>query len=271
MEVKLSMGEKLKDLRIERRLTTKKLCEETGISEAVYNGMENDSNRDVGYSRIIALAKYFDVPTDYLLGFTESRITKNLEIKQFNLTDKAIESLMSGRQNNYVVSDILEHAEFANLINSIDVYIRQLAAPHINTVNNMLKIAQHGLENYYSQSKPKPDDFDNAMTYINETVVDEDDFLRFRISERFNQILRDTFTAYQKAASADIPKRIDSTNEMTSNILEVLDDIKSGGRQINSVEDAIFLMAEKMGIDIGETADELVNYLDYVFSDDDNE
>lgn len=50
----------------------------TGISEAVYNGLENDSERDTGYSRIIALAKFYDVPTDYLLGFTESRITKNI-------------------------------------------------------------------------------------------------------------------------------------------------------------------------------------------------
>ena len=73
MNVKTTMGEKLKDLRVERGLTTKKLCEMTQISEAVYNGLENDSPRDTGYSRIVTLAKFFDVPTDYLLGFTESR------------------------------------------------------------------------------------------------------------------------------------------------------------------------------------------------------
>ena len=39
-------------------------------------------DRDTGYSRIIALAKFFDVPTDYLLGFTESRITKNIKLKE---------------------------------------------------------------------------------------------------------------------------------------------------------------------------------------------
>lgn len=76
MEIKLTMGEKLKDLRIEKRLTTKHVSQLTGISEAVYNGLENDNDRDTGYSRIIALAKFFEVPTDYLLGFTESRITK---------------------------------------------------------------------------------------------------------------------------------------------------------------------------------------------------
>ena len=55
------------------------------------NGLENDNGRDVGYSRIVDLAKFFEVPTDYLLGFTESRITKNIELKALGLSDKAIE------------------------------------------------------------------------------------------------------------------------------------------------------------------------------------
>lgn len=267
MELKMTMGEKLKDLRTEKGLTTKEVSMATGISEAVYNGLENDADRDTGYSRIIALAKYYDVPTDYLLGFTESRITKNLEIKELHLTDKAIEVLMSGKQNNYLLSDIIEHTEFTNLINSIDVYVRQLAAPHINTVNNMLKIAQHGIENYYSDNKPKPEDFNNAMTYMNETIVDEDDFLRFRISERFNQILRDTFKAYQKNARPDIKERTYSVNDMTADILTVLDKIKAEGKQLDSPEDAIMMMAEKMGYS-GEGFDDLMDEMFGVDKDD---
>ena len=95
MQIKMTMGEKLKDLRVELGLTTKQVCQATGISEAVYNGLENDADRDTGYSRIIALARFYEVPTDYLLGFTESRITKNIELKQLHLTDKAIKVLMS--------------------------------------------------------------------------------------------------------------------------------------------------------------------------------
>ena len=80
--MRTTMGEKIKDLRVERRMTTKQLAQVTGISEPVLNGLENDSGRDVGYSRIIDLAKFFDVPTDFLLGFTESRITKNIELSE---------------------------------------------------------------------------------------------------------------------------------------------------------------------------------------------
>ena len=258
MEIKLTMGEKLKDLRIEKRLTTKQVSQMTGISEAVYNGLENDSERDTGYSRIIALAKFYDVPTDYLLGFTESRITKNIELKQLHLSDKAIEILMSGKQNNHLISDLIEHKEFSNLINSIDVYVRQLAAPHIGTVNNMLTIAQRGIENYYSDNKPKPDDFDSAMNYLNETVVNEDDFLRFRISERFNQILRDVYELYKSSVGEKIPQKKNSINEMTGDILTVLDKIKSGEVKVDSIEDAMAVMMEQMGVSNTDMAEAIM-------------
>ncbi len=243
MELKMTMGEKLKDLRTEKGLTTKEVSQITGISEAVYNGLENDADRDTGYSRIIALAKFFDVPTDYLLGFTESRITKNIELKELNLTDKAINVLLSKNQNNHLISELIEHKDFSNLINSIDVYVRQLAAPHIVTVNNMLKIAQHGVENYYSDNKPNPDDFNNAMNYMNETVVNEDDFLRFRISERFNQILRDVYDAY--ANNNDKPQN--TINEVTGHMVDVLDMVKSGKLKLDTPEDAVAIMMERMG------------------------
>lgn len=250
----------------ERKLTTKQVSQLTGISEAVYNGLENDNGRDTGYSRIIALAKFYDVPTDYLFGFTESRITKNIELKQLHLSDKAIEILMSGNQNNHLISDLIEHKEFSNLINSIDVYVRQLAAPHIGTVNNMLTIAQRGIENYYSDNKPKPDDFDNAMNYLNETVVNEDDFLRFRISERFNQILRDIYELYKASANDKIPQKKNSINEMMGDILTVLDKIKSGEVAVNSVEEAMAAMMAQMGVSDTEMSEAIMSF-DDVFPD----
>ena len=244
MELKMTMGEKLKDLRTEKGLTTKEVSQLTGLSEAVYNGLENDADRDTGYSRIIALAKFYDVPTDYLLGFTESRITKNIELKELQLTDKAINVLLSKNQNNHLLSELIEHKDFSNLINSIDVYVRQLAAPHIGTVNNMLKIAQHGVENYYSDNKPKPDDFNNAMNYMNKTVVNEDDFLRFRISERFNQVLRDVYDAY--ANNNDNTQN--TTNEVTGHMVDVLNMVKSGEIKLDTPEDAVAVMMERMGV-----------------------
>ena len=248
MQIKMTMGEKLKDLRVERGLTTKQLCQATGISEAVYNGLENDADRDTGYSRIIALAKFYEVPTDYLLGFTESRITKNIELKQLHLTDKAIEILINRKQNNHLLSQIIEHQDFSNLINSIDVYVRQLAAPNIGTINNMTKVVQHGIENYYSESKDKPEGYNSTLNYINETLVNDDDYLRFRISERFNQILRDVYNANKENVREDIPQRISESNEITGHMVDILAKVKSGELKFDSPEEAIGIMMERMNV-----------------------
>jgi len=160
--MRTTMGEKIKDMRVERHMTTKQLAQATDISEPVLNGLENDLGRDVGYSRIVDLARFFDVPTDYLLGFTESRITKNIELKELGLSDKAIEVLLAKRQDNALVSQLIEHIEFSNLINAIDIYVKQLAARSINTINNLTAVVQRGVENY-AAGAGMPDGYSEAM------------------------------------------------------------------------------------------------------------
>ena len=245
--MKTTMGEKIKDLRVERRMTTKQLAQATGISEAVLNGLENDNGRDVGYSRIIDLAKFFDVPTDYLLGFTESRITKNIELKQLGLTDKAIEVLLAKRQDNELLSKLIEHREFANMINAIDLYVRQLAANSINTINNLTAVVQRGVENY-TAGMGMPEGYSEAMTYINKTKVNEDEFLRYRITERFNQILRDVYDDNAVNASPVIPPAIAETNEIAGHMVDILDKVRSGEIRLDCPEDAMELLAERMGV-----------------------
>ena len=245
--MKTTMGEKIKDLRVERHMTTKQLAQATGISEAVINGLENDSGHDVGYSRIVDLAEFFDVPTDFLLGFTESRITKNIELKALGLTDKAIEVLLAKRQDNTLVSQLIEHMEFSNLINAIDIYVKQLAAKSINTINNLTAVVQRGVENYAIGSG-MPDGYDEAMNYINETKVNEDEFLRYRITERFNQILRDVYDDNAVNASPQIPPAIAETNEIAGHMVDILDKVKSGEIRLDSLEDAVELLMERMGM-----------------------
>ena len=246
--MKTTMGEKIKDLRVERRMTTKQLAQATGISEAVLNGLENDNGRDVGYSRIINLAKYFDVPTDFLLGFTESRITKNIELKALGLTDKAIGVLLAKRQDNEILSKLIEHGEFPNMINAIDLYVRQLAANSINIINNLTAVVQQGVDNYSIGAGEQPEGYDEAIKYINETKVDENEFLRYRITERFNQILRDLYAENNTATREKDPPIISETNAMAGYMVDVLDKIKSGEVQLDSPEQAVMLLAERMGV-----------------------
>ena len=75
--MRLTLGEKLKDMRIKRKMTSKQVCNEIkkqygySLSEGKYNEMENDIDKDFGYRAFIYLAKFYNVSSDYLLGLTK--------------------------------------------------------------------------------------------------------------------------------------------------------------------------------------------------------
>ena len=154
------------------------------------------------------------------------------------------------------MSQLIEHTEFTNLINAIDIYVKQLAAKSINTINNLTAVMQRGVENY-AAGVGLSNEYSEAMNYINETKVDEDEFLRYRITERFNQILRDVYSANAEKAEKNIPSAIADSNEMTGFMLEVLDRVKAGEVDIETPMDAVTLMMEKMGVSEEEMADVL--------------
>lgn len=258
MTVKTTMGEKFKDLRVERGLTTKQLCEMTQISEAVYNGLENDSPRDTGYSRIVTLAKFFDVPTDYLLGFTESRITKNIELKELGLSDNAVEVLMRHKQDNLLLSELIEHREFTDMINAIDIYVRRVAAPNLAMMNDMIGVTQSGLETMF-EGEEKPDGYDSAMRYLSETPVNEDEYLRFRISERFNMILRDVYNHHSSSVNREFINRMAESKMLSSSMLKALERIKSGELVVNDFEDALKIVLDESDVDFPDLSDAELN------------
>ncbi|MBE5751372.1 MAG: helix-turn-helix transcriptional regulator [Clostridiales bacterium] len=60
-------AERLKDLRLEKRLSIQALSKEVNIGVASICRWEN-CQADVKGSQLVVLAKYFDVTIDYLMG-----------------------------------------------------------------------------------------------------------------------------------------------------------------------------------------------------------
>ena len=73
MKCKLSIQEKLKDLRIEKGLSLQELAEQTGISRASLGNYETDDYKEITHKAIVTLANFYGVTSDYLLGLTENR------------------------------------------------------------------------------------------------------------------------------------------------------------------------------------------------------
>lgn len=63
----MSFNCRLKELRKSRKLTQVQLAKEIGMTERQYQRLEANDSKPM-YENLIALADYFDVPMDFLLG-----------------------------------------------------------------------------------------------------------------------------------------------------------------------------------------------------------
>ena len=81
----VNMGEKLKSLRIEKKLTQKQVADRIGLAISAVSSYESGT-RYPSYDVLVKLARIFHVSTDYLLGITDKR---NIDVT--GLRDNEIE------------------------------------------------------------------------------------------------------------------------------------------------------------------------------------
>lgn len=128
----LEFGERLEDLYRSKGITQSQLAEETGIKQSAISEYVNGKNgvsRAPDCATLIALAKYFSVSTDYLLGLTTTRTTNQSVRAVCNLTgisEKNVIRLIDWQvgEHNYAlhnVADICIESAFHSLWNYIRI------------------------------------------------------------------------------------------------------------------------------------------------------
>ena len=117
---KLLPEERIKDLRVERGLKGKELCELIGIPESTYNGYE--LGIEIPHSVVLKLAEFYGVTTDYLLGASENKNPVNADVSALHLQDKTVEILKSGKLNNQLICEMIEHEEFPMFLVDAEIY-----------------------------------------------------------------------------------------------------------------------------------------------------
>lgn len=71
-----TIAEKIKSLRVEKGLTQKQLAQQIGFAQSVICDWENEKVEPTSKA-IIALCKYFEISSDYLLGLENEDGSKN--------------------------------------------------------------------------------------------------------------------------------------------------------------------------------------------------
>ena len=129
--MRLTLQEKLRDLRDERKLKLQDVADATGIPLATLGRIESNEDNQTSYQSVAALTIFYNVSTDYFFGVTDNRQHRNIEVDSLSLSDGAIEVLKSKKLNNRLVSELPSHADFQQLLNATKIYLDRKLLPQL--------------------------------------------------------------------------------------------------------------------------------------------
>ena len=139
MQVKLTIGERLKDLRTAQKLTLEQLAAEVGISKSALGKYESDNGKDISPYSILVLADYYGVSCDYLMGRTETKNHPNTALHELHLSDASIDVLRTGKFNHRLLSELICHKDFQRFMLDAEIYVDRIADMRINDMNAVLE------------------------------------------------------------------------------------------------------------------------------------
>lgn len=186
MNIKLTIPERLKDLRTERSLTLEQLSEATGISRAALGKYEADDFKDISPFSIAALAKFYGVSADYLMGLTETKNHPNTELEALHLGDGAIEVLKDGQFNHRLLSELICHKDFQRFLLDAEIYVDRIADMRVNDMNAVLEAVRQ-----MALMKNGGDANDLYLRTLEVAQIREDEYFGSLIAGDLKGILRD--------------------------------------------------------------------------------
>ena len=186
MQPKLTIQERLKDLRVERGLTLEQLSTETGISKSALGKYEADDFKDISPFSMVELAKFYGVSTDYLLGLTEQKNHPNTELEALHLGDDAIEVLRTGKFNHRLLSELICHKDFQRFMLDTEIYVDRIADMRVNDMNAVLEAVRQ-----MALMKNGGEENDLHLRTLEVAQIREDEYFGSLIAGDLKDILRD--------------------------------------------------------------------------------
>ena len=190
--MKLSIQERLKDLRVERGLTLEQLAEQTHLSKSALGSYEAEDFKDISHYALIKLAKFYGVTADYLLGLSETKNHPNADLADLRLSDDMIELLKSGRVDNSLLCELAAHPDFPRLMADLEIYVNGVAVKQVQTVNAIVDTMSATIMKQYNPGLTDP-----QLRQLVAAHIDNDSFCRYVIQQDINGIALDLREAHR--------------------------------------------------------------------------
>ena len=143
------------------------------------------------------------------------------------------------------MSEIISHPDAPQLFSSIEMYIDRKILPQMNTMNAVYKFAEETIKDNFDV-----DDTDEHIKTLQEAVVNEDEYLRFRITERFSVLMKSLFEMHKKDALPE--EQADVINEIKDGFQTYI----KNKDEIGAAKAKMAVLAKQLGLNISKLTDE---------------
>ena len=139
MNIKLTLGERLKDLRVERSLKLETLAEQTGLSKSALSKYESDDVTDLSIYAVTTLAEFYGVTTDYLLGVTENKKRPDAVLSDLHLSDGAmVDNLMKELEDAQKLEGSADEKKIRTALKAIGINYDKLTEDERKLIKKIL-------------------------------------------------------------------------------------------------------------------------------------
>ena len=186
MKCKITLQERLRDLRVAHNLNLEELAKLTGISKSALGNYENNDYKEINHGNLVTLAQFYNVSTDYLLCLTENKNHPNTDLTNLHLSDDMIYLLLSGSINNRLLCEIATHDKFKELMADTEIFIDGIATKCFNDINDYLEDVRTEIINRH----PNIDE-DIPLRTLSASQIREEDFFCHITHKTWDTILKD--------------------------------------------------------------------------------
>ena len=224
MEINITINERITDLRTMSGLSQKELADRIDVPTSTLCRIEQGKIANVSNDVLIKLANFFNVSTDYLLGLTNVKFKKNVELSELGLSNKELFALLSGSVNGPLLSRIIEHPHFVTLLDTADAYFKDAHKSGIQSRNDVINLATASLKDFMKEHPENRMEISHDIRQLNAEKIGGDEADLSKLRNIFMSILKDI-----KADYDNVPQNIGSTEfqEMLSAIKTQSDDIQA--------------------------------------------
>lgn len=251
-----NIHQRLSDLRNGIGKSQKEVADELNIQASVLSRIERGETKAVSHDLVIKFAEYYNVSTDYLLCISDIRIRRNVELEELGLTNKALLQLLQGNVNGDILSRLLEHRYFPQLLDTINSYFTE---EHNSGFANRNAVIDMGTASLRELIKENPDckiETQHGIREINAQKITGTEADIEKIKSIFLVILKDIKKEF------DIPFSDVSSEELQKQLANMRKQAlfqKKKNPKFNETNMAklVMNMFQNMGMDLDEYEQEL--------------